>query len=203
MSRLADYNPQMESFEFDFESEGESGGGVFSEYEQMELAAELLEVQSEAELEQFLGDLIKKAGSAIGKVVRSPVGQAIGGALKSAAKVALPLAGRAAGAFFGGPLGATIGGKLASVAGSALGLELEGLSNEDREYEAAKQFVKFAGETVKEALAQPAANPAAAAAAALRIAAQKHAPGLVGAVGGRSASGTWVRRGNTIIVAGV
>ena len=88
---LAAYNPQMESFEYDFEAE--ASGEVFSEAEQMELAAELLEIQNEAELEQFLGSLIKRAGSAIGKVVNSPIGKAIGGALKSAAKVALPIAG--------------------------------------------------------------------------------------------------------------
>ena len=60
----------------------------------MELAAELLEVSNEQELEQFLGDFIKKAGKAIGGFVKSPIGQAIGGVLKSAANVALPIAGR-------------------------------------------------------------------------------------------------------------
>jgi len=209
-SNLAAYNPQMESFEYDFEAEGGSGG-VFNEAEQMELAAELLEVRDEAELEQFLGDLIKKAGNAIGKVVRSPVGQAIGGVLKTAAKTALPVAGTALGAFLGGPLGAQIGGGLASMAGDALGLELEGLSNEDREYEAAKQFVNFAGETVKNALAQAGVNPAAAVAAAVQQAAQTHAPGLLGVMQGPArsgrpeggVSGTWHRRGNTIVVRGV
>src|SRR6185369_2987197 len=81
---LAEYNPQMESFEYDFEAEN-SESGVFNESEEMELAAELLEVRDEAELEQFLGDLIKKAGSAIGKAVKSPIGQAIGDVLKAAA----------------------------------------------------------------------------------------------------------------------
>ena len=37
------------------------------------------------------------------------------------------------------------------MAGSALGLELEGLSQEDREFEAAKQFVRFASDAVKNA----------------------------------------------------
>ncbi len=201
MSRLAEYTPQMESFEYEFETQGESG--VFNEYEQMELAAELLEVQSEAELEQFLGSLIKKAGGAIGKFVKSPVGKAIGGVLKSAAKVALPVAGTALGGFVGGPLGAKIGGSLASAAGNALGLELEGLSNEDREFEAAKQFVKLAGETVKQTLQQQAANPANAAMAGIQAAARIHAPGLLGGRQGRAMSGTWRRSGNTIILAGV
>ena len=203
MSRTAAYNPQMESFEYDFEAEG-SSGEVFNEAEQMELAAELLEVRDEAELEQFLGDLIKRAGNAIGKVVKSPVGQAIGGVLKAAAKKAIPLAGTALGGFLGGPLGAQIGGGLASAAGNALGLELEGLSNEDREYEAAKQFVNFAGQTVKNTFTQ--GNGVEALAAAAQQAAQTHAPGLLNNPQmGRSgaSSGTWHRRGNRIVITGV
>lgn len=110
-------------------------GEVFNESEVMELAAELLEVTNEAELDRFLGNLIKKAGSALGKVVKSPIGQAVGGVLKGVAKKALPIAGGALGAYFGGPLGAKIGSGLASAAGSALGLELETLNQEDREFE--------------------------------------------------------------------
>lgn len=209
-NRLADFSPQMEAFSYEgFEQE--SGQGVFSENEQMELAAELLEVSNEAELEQFLGDLIKKAGSAIGSIVKSPIGKAVGSVLKTAASKALPLAGTALGGFLGGPLGAQIGGGLASAAGSALGLELEGLSPEDREFEATKQFVKFAGETVKNALqAAPGADPAAVAKAAAAEAARVHAPGLLSATGpggtfGGAAgakTGRWIRRGASILVLG-
>jgi len=202
-SLLTEYTPQMESFNYEFESESESE--VFNEAEQMELASELLEVSNEAELEQFLGSLIKKAGSAIGKIVKSPVGKAIGGVLKSAAKTALPIAGTALGAWVGGPIGAKIGGGLANVAGKALGLELEGLSQEDREFEAAKQFVKFAGSTVKNAAsAPPTADPRKLALQAAMQAAKVHAPGLLsGAAATGSKEGRWVRRGNTIVVAGV
>ncbi len=203
-SNLAAYNPQMETFEYDFEAEsGAAAGGVFSEAEQMELAAELLEIRDEAELEQFLGDLIKRAGHAIGQVVNSPVGKAIGGALKSVAKTALPIAGTALGAYFGGPLGAKIGGGLANAASNALGLELEGLSNEDREYESAKQFVNLAGEAVKNALAQPPTAPNIQ--AAIQKAMQTHAPGLMNNRGakGKTMSGTWQRHGNTIVLKGV
>ncbi|MGZ5573519.1 MAG: hypothetical protein ACXWEO_00685 [Methylobacter sp.] len=38
----------------------------------MELTAELLEITDEAELDFFLGNLINKAGRAIGKMVKSP-----------------------------------------------------------------------------------------------------------------------------------
>jgi hypothetical protein len=206
---LTEYSPQMEAFEYSqFETDsGETG--VFGETDEMELAAHLLEVADEAELDQFLGDLIKKAGSAIGKVVRSPIGRAIGGALKGVAKKALPIAGGALGAWVGGPLGAKIGSGLAGMAGKALGLELEGLSQEDSEFEAAKQFVRFAGQAVKNAVSSPAAaqNPVAVAKAAIAEAARVHAPGLAGGVAGGIAaggkSGRWIRRGNTIVVFGV
>jgi hypothetical protein len=209
---LTEYNPQMESFEYSqFEGESDGAGEVFSETDEMELAAQLLEVADEAELDQFLGDLIKKAGRAVGKVVHSPIGRAIGGALKSVAKKALPIAGGALGAWVGGPLGAKIGSGLAGMAGKALGLELEGLSQEDSEFEAAKQFVRFAGQSVKNAVSSPAAtqNPMAVAKAAISEAARVHAPGLVSAAGGGGGvaaggkSGRWVRRGNTIVVMGV
>src|SRR5262245_15167344 len=116
---------ETENFEY---SEWSGEGGGLSEADEMQLASELLGVSSEAELDQFLGSLIKKASSAIGSVVRSPIGQAVGGVLKSAAKKALPLAGGALGGYIGGPLGAKIGSGLASAAGSALGLEAESMA---------------------------------------------------------------------------
>jgi hypothetical protein len=198
---LTEYTPQMESFEYEFEAESPSSE-VFNEAEEMELAAELLEVSNEAELEQFLGGLIKKAGSAIGKFVKSPVGKAIGGVLKGAAKTALPIAGGALGAWVGGPVGAKLGSSLGSMAGKALGLELEGLSQEDREFEAAKQFVRFAGATVKNATSAPGGDPRSLALKAAAEAAKKYAPGLLSGPGGAK-SGQWIRRGNTIVIQGV
>ena len=143
-----EYAPQMESYEFQ-QSEWMGEGGVFNEADEMELAAQLMEVNDEQELDQFLGNLIRKAGRAIGRVVRSPVGQAIGGVLKGVARKALPLAGTALGGFVGGPLGAQIGSGLASAAGGALGLESEAWSQEDREFEGARQFVRLAGDAVR------------------------------------------------------
>ncbi len=101
---LTEYSPQMESFEFDpeMENSGEAGETVFNEDELMELAAEFLEVTNEQELDQFLGSLIKRAASAIGSAIKSPVGQAIGSVLKGVAKQTLPLAGSALGGFVGG-----------------------------------------------------------------------------------------------------
>lgn len=209
VNSLTEYSPEMEAFEFEQPFTG-SRGGIFNEGQEMELAAELLEVGNEQELEQFLGDFIKKAGKAIGGIVKSPIGQAIGGVLKSAAKVALPIAGGALGTFVGGPLGTSIGSSLGSMAGQALGLELEGLSQEDREFEAARQFIRFAGETVKNAMeAPPNGNPGAVAKTAAAEAAREHAPGLMDPALHQSGHhhhrhhGHWVRHGDKIVLYGV
>jgi hypothetical protein len=208
-----------------YETYGETGYEFESlgEAEEVELASELLEITNEAELDRFLGKLVSKAVKGIGKVVKSPVGRALGGILKKAAKVALPLAGKAAGAFFGGPVGAAVGGQLASAAGRAFGLELEGLSAEDAEFEVARRYVRFASAASRRAANAPStARPQAAARAAAVAAARRHAPGLVRTVaspaaapaplaasstaaapGGFGRRGTWYRRGRRIIIVGV
>lgn len=212
---------EHEQYEYGEYGEAEWGGetGVFSEAQAMELAAELLEVSSEEELDRFLGSLIKKAGQAAGRFVKSPVGQQLGGLLKGAAKQALPMVGSAIGGYFGGTSGAKIGSQVASTAGRIFGLELEGLSLEDQEYEAAKSFVQFAGTAAKNAArSSSAANPRAVAQSAITAAARQLAPGLVrgapavtpGSSGsacpscGRGAmSGRWLRKGSKIILFGV
>jgi hypothetical protein len=212
MSQTYGFNQETEALEaeqFEWGGEMEWGGEAetFSEAEAGELANELLGVSNEAELDRFIGDLIKKAGNALGQVVRSPAGQAIGGLLKGAAKKALPLAGAALGGYFGGPLGAQIGGGLANAASDALGLEAEAMAGEDREFEGAQTFVKMAGDAVKSALtAPPGTNPAAAARDAVTAAVQKHAPRLLmGGTGmmGEPQSGRvgrWIRHGRNIII---
>jgi uncharacterized protein (DUF697 family) len=206
--------PEFESEGFLFEQHEHGEGEVFGEAELMELAGELLEVSSEAELDRFLGKLIKKVGGGIKQFANSSVGRAIGGALKGLAKKALPLAGTVAGGFFGGPLGAKIGGGLARVAANAL--EMETLEAEDREFEGAKNFVRICGEAAKKALATtaPNANPTAVAQRAVASVVAKHAPGLMRKTAtkstgrqtavmsgpGRGQSGRWVRKGNSIVL---
>lgn len=215
---------ELENYEYeqyeDGETEWSTEAGAFSEAEAMGLAAELLEVSSEEELEQFLGSLIKKAGRAAGQFIKSPVGQQLGGLLKGAAKKALPMVGSAIGGYFGGSGGAKIGSQVASTAGRIFGLELEGLSLEDQEYEAAKSFVQFAGTAAKNAAsAPPTANPRTVAQSAVLAAARQLAPGLVSGIrptvpggtagtvcpscGSGARSGRWMRRGNKIILFGV
>jgi uncharacterized protein (DUF697 family) len=202
----ADFEEEYEfEDEADFEDEYESDE-VLNEEEVDELASELLEVSNEAELEQFLGGLIKKVGSAAGNFIRSPLGQQVGSALKSVAKKALPLAGQALGNYVAPGIGGQIGGQLASAAGSMFGLELEGLSHEDGEFEVAKQFVRLAADATSNAIAAPpAANAREVASHAVAQATQKFAPGLQTQAGGSrgAASGRWVRKGRKIVIYGV
>jgi len=202
-----------EAFEGEaFEGEGE---GPFSENELMELASELLTISSEQELNHFLGGLVKRAWGGLKRAAASPLGRMVVSGLKSVASKALPMAGAALGNMVLPGVGGVIGSKLASGAGKLFGLELEGLSSEDREFEAAKQFVNFAGTTARQA-AQLAStgSPQAVARTAMVRAARAHAPGLVPAlVGGaramttaaglpRQRSGRWFRRGNAIVLVG-
>jgi hypothetical protein len=209
------FESEGESFEYEqYEWPGESGT-VLSEDEVMELAAELMEVRDEQELDRFLSDALKRASRALGPVVSSPLGQAVGGMLKGVAKKALPLAGTAVGTWLGGPLGAKIGSGLATMAGNALGLEGESWSQEDREYEGAKQFVRLAADSVKNAAQMgPGVDPRAAAQASVAQAARTLAPGLLQSsaplaqtwrrdMAANGNSGLWRRRGNRIVLYGV
>jgi hypothetical protein len=203
---------EAEEFEYATESEEEYGESMLSEAEEFELAAELLSVGNEAELDQFLGNFIKSFAKKAGKVIRSPFGQAAGGILKGLAGKLVPIAGGALGGMVGGPIGAKIGSGLASAAGNALGLEAETLEREDFEFEGAKQFVRLAADTMQNVVAAPAnADPKATAQAAVSSAVKKYAPGLMnggqrsskGAYAKRGRSGRWLRRGNHIVLLGV
>jgi hypothetical protein len=186
----------LESLVGEAQAEGAFESG-YQEYQELplpevmedELASELLEVSNEQELDHFLGNLFNKIAGTIGRVIKSPVGQALGGVLKQVAKKALPIAGGALGTFVGGPMGGMVGSKLASMAGDAFGLEYEGLSPEDRDFERAKRYVRFAGHAAKKAaLAPPQVHPDTVAKAAVEDAAKKFAPGLLAPVAGVAAA---------------
>jgi len=189
--------------------------GVFDEAEEMELAAQLLEVTDEYEMDQFIGNLFNRARRTVGQFVRSPAGKALGGMLRNAARQALPAAGAAIGAQFGSP---QVGSQLATVAGQMFGLELEGMSAEDQEFEAARGFVRFAGDAIRNAAqGDSSTSPQAAARNAFIAAAQQYAPGLlrqsgqagrgpqsgIGGWGTPRRTGRWIRRGNRIILYGI
>jgi hypothetical protein len=149
------------------------GQSPFSEAEEMELAVELLEVTTEAELEQFLGNLFKKAWRGI-KAIGSSVTRPLGGVLKTVAKTALPFVATAAGTFFGGPAGGAIAGKLGSLVSQALEAEAAGMNAADRDLEKCRQFVRMAGKAARAAALTPAGtNPIAVAQKVLADSAQE------------------------------
>lgn len=188
-------------------------GASLGEDEEIALAAELLEVNSEEEIDRFIGNFMRRVTRGARGFVQSPVGRMLGGVLRQTARLALPIAGKAVGALVGGPAGAMIGGQLANVAGKAMGLELQEMSPQEADLAAARQFVRFANDTLRRAQAT---NPATAAPPAIvqqavRGAAERFAPGLLNrqsprlriapTVGRRR--GVWIRRGRTITLFGV
>ena len=82
------YPGEMESYPMTSES------SVLSEAEEMELASRLMELETEEEFENFLGDIISGMS---GGLINSKTGNALGGLLKGAAKTLLPIAGTVAG----------------------------------------------------------------------------------------------------------
>lgn len=191
MSGEAEYEGEFQN-EYQNEYQGEYQGEYQSEAEygnqelaqenlEMELATELLSVTNEAELEQFIGKLVRRAAGAVKSFANSAAGKAIGGVLKSAAKKALPILGKAAGTFIGGPAGAVVGGKLGALASNLFELELEGLSNEDKEFELSRAYVRFANNAVRQAVRNPMirSNPRIAVRSAVVSSARRWAPGLL------------------------
>jgi uncharacterized protein (DUF697 family) len=205
-----------------FELSGETGETGYETYEsqeyesfeagheaeamEMELAGRLLEVSGEEELEDFLGSLVRSATSAARSFAGSAAGQALGGVLKNAARQVLPQVGGIVGSAFGGSTGSQLG----TAAGRWLGsrFELEAISQEDREFEVARAFVRTAQDAARIAARGGQLPPVQAATQAVATAAGRHLPGLVpvvmgGGLQGRRTSGRWVRQGNRIVIYGV
>jgi hypothetical protein len=195
---------------------GEYAIGELTEAQEMELASQFLEITSEEELEQFLGDLFDRAKAAAGRAYNSDLVQnRVISALKTAARTYGPgLAGRAADSVLGPGSGKWVQSGAQWAADRWLKEELEGLSGEDREFEVARRYVRFAIDALQRALQAPPRVPQQVAAQiAVRDAARNHAPGLVpivhelvggappapGSNGGRS-SGRWVRRGSSVVI---
>ncbi len=201
---------EFEAGDYEFET-ASMGGSPFNEMDEMELASALLEVSDEAELDQFLGSLFKKASRAVGSFMKGPIGKQLGGMLKPLVKKALPMVGGALGSFIPIPgVGTALGAQAGSAAANMFEMELEGMSGEDQEFEVARRIVRLAGEAAQQAAqTPPTVPPPDAAKSALVSAAQQHAPGLLrptaqAAQSGRHRrSGRWERRGRTIVLYGL
>jgi hypothetical protein len=110
------------------------------------LAAELLGVSNEDELNQFLGKLVRGIGRGFQRFARSGLGNALISAVRPLAKAALPTIGGALGSFIPIP---GVGTAIGAAAGRALGsaLEYQGMSAEDRDFEIARRVVRTAIQT--------------------------------------------------------
>lgn len=177
---------------------------VFSEEEELQLAMELLEVASEEELDQFLGNVfksvwkgVKKVGATIAKVAKP-----LGGALKAVAKTALPFVGGALGSMIPIPgVGTALGSALGRAASNALELEMENATPADRELELARRFVRIAGQAAR--LAGDGDGSTRAVESALTRALHQQLPHFRSpAPQQEEESGRWRRRGNRIVVMG-
>jgi hypothetical protein len=152
---------------------------VLDEMEEAELASDLLSLGSEAELNQAVGKLMHSAARAVGGSISRDVGQALGSAIKAAAQDTLAAAGAPG----------------AASAGEVLGLETEGLSGEDQEFEVMRRLVRFAGAAAgRAARAGRGINPRAIVRSSLVSAARRWAPGFLRRFGMPHRRDAWRRR---------
>jgi hypothetical protein len=142
-----------------------------TESRSVELAAELLDVTNQAELEGFLRRVVAATARGAGGRLPDGTGRRLVALLGWTAERTLPTLAT----LLGDPLGpaAGAGRPAAETAARVYGLELEGMSAEDRDYEIARQFLRFARSATARA-ATTTASPAAAVAGAAR----EFAPGL-------------------------
>ena len=178
--RLIDYKPELEFGSADREAPVQR-----DEYGEMSFAARLLEAETPAVLAGVLKDLVARGGTG------SPLAGPLVGVLQRAARMVFPLnATRAP-------------GDLKRKAAAIFGMELEGLSPEDKEFELARRFARLALDTVAEAGTRSGREPAQAVQLALQHAARRHAPGLLrqrAQTAPETRAGRWRRAGNHIEV---
>jgi hypothetical protein len=156
---LLQYRPEIEAFESrETTAQTESA-------DEMQLAAELLDRVDEGELEAYLVDLINRAS----KTADRPLHSTLAKILTNTARRLIPRTGAPPNA----------------AAARVFGVELEGLSPEDRTFEVARHFVRFASEAARRAGRVGSVGvPHAAAVDAAASAARTLAPGLLPALHG-------------------
>lgn len=159
--------------------ESETGRGILDESQEIELSAALLEVVNHEQLDCLLRRVVEEADVVIGALLAPSVKQALVDLLTHVLGQITSATNRRTVTITGASLGKRIGAALAALAGQVLGIELEGLSPEDREFEAGKQFIRFGAETARNAIeGASGTSPADLAHAAAVEAAQIFAPGL-------------------------
>jgi hypothetical protein len=133
----------------------------FSDSEERMLASQLLEVASEAELEQILRDLASKARKGV-EPVRPTAAGPVEGLLKAVSKNALPSLAAAVGATSGGPERDATAGRLGSLLDQALRARAGRMTAADADlqkcrqlFERYRRFVRVAGTATRAAAAAP------------------------------------------------
>ncbi len=221
----------------------EDDGPELDDAEEVELAAELLAARDELELETTVRRIVRPRARAR-RVVRraaarrrrnagggddrsTPVSSGrrkrrrnlVGKALKGIAKKALPIVGGAIGTALAPGLGTAAGRAVGKGIGKAFGLELEGLTPEDAQFEVARKIVRLGADAADESdNVDSAVDDETAARVSVTRASRRHAPGVVpkgagapgpgarraGAQGAAVArSGRWVRRNGHIVLLGL
>lgn len=196
MNRLLDYMPELDiAFPSGAAAPAAYASASAPEADaEMAYGAELLEASlgNGAGLAPFLAGLVARTGAAGRAALRLPLGRALMSALLRAATAVMPFSS-----------------KTAQLRAAAIfGLELEGLSPEDKEYALARHFIRLARELIDSTLASGPTGPEVGMAeaesrvqAALVQAARKHAPGLLHrAAQQEPAGGRWQRNGKRIVV---
>lgn len=168
-------------YEDEEETEEEDEDEEIGETAELELAEQFLEITSEQELEHFIADVVRSAAQGRSDFTRTREGRQIGGILKQAAGRVLPAVGRPADLPDPHPRPEPQGGNsLSAVAKRCFGLELEGISPEDQEFEVARRFVRFARDAIRNCLRRAGTGPAGQVTRqATTAAARRWAPGLL------------------------
>jgi hypothetical protein len=124
-----------------------------SEEEEEALAAELLGVSSEEEMDQFFGKLFRKLRPVIGGAAKflSQNAGPLTASLKGIARKALPFVGGALGTAIPIPgVGTALGGAVGRAASNLLEMETNEMEVDEREFEIAKRFVRLASHAVRQ-----------------------------------------------------
>jgi len=164
----------------------------------IDLAAGLLDVVNQSELERFLQELVAETTRRSGGAVPSRMVRGLVEVLRTTAERTLPTLTSGAGVSTAS--GNSHERSTAETAARVFGLELEGMSAEDRDFEIARQLIRFAqAATARATSTQVTGSPAAGVAAVVAGAGHEFAPGLLASpsppgTGARTRSGTNVGR---------
>jgi hypothetical protein len=137
------------------------------------LAAELLDVTNRSELDEVLGRIVAAGSGDADGGLPGGAARALVGVLRGTAERTVPTLATVLGAGTAGERSA------ADTAARVFGLELEGASAEDRDFEVARQLVRFGRSAAARAAKAPAGPPAVIVRDAVEAAGRRFAPGLV------------------------